>query len=165
MKQRSGDNDAFNGLVLEYQETLYRIAKSRLNCDDDICDVVQNTLISAYKSINTLQNEKYFKTWLIKILINKCNTFYAKSMKENISFEVLEDNKIFVEKDFTNDFSIDYLINSLSNDEQTILTLFYVEGYSEKEISKILGMNYATVRTRIKRAKEKIALKLDKEEV
>lgn len=86
-------------------------------------------------------------------------------MKENISFEVLEDNKIFVEKDFTNDFSIDYLINSLSNDEQTILTLFYVEGYSEKEISKILGMNYATVRTRIRRAKEKIALKLDKEEV
>lgn len=86
-------------------------------------------------------------------------------MKENISFEVLEDNRILVEKDFTNDFSIDYLINSLSNDEQTILTLFYVEGYSEKEISKILDMNYATVRTRIKRAKEKIALKFDKEEV
>lgn len=153
------------GLVLEYQETLYRIAKSRLNCEDDICDVVQNTFISAYKSIGNLQNEKYFKTWLIKILINKCNTFYAKFMKENISFEVLEDNKLIVERDFTNDISIEHLTKFLNNEERTILTLFYVEGYSEKEIAKILDMNYATVRTKVKRAKEKITLNLEREEV
>lgn len=150
------------GLILEYQDVLYRIAKARLRCEDDICDVVQNTLISAYRSLDTLKNEKYFKTWLIKILINKCNSFYIKSRSDNVSFDVVED---IATEDFSNKFNIDYLINSLSSDEQTILTLYYVEGYSEREVSKILSMNYATVRTKIRRAKEKIALKLGKEGV
>lgn len=153
------------GLILEYQETLYRIAKSRLACEDDICDVVQNTLISAYKSLNTLKNEKYFKTWLIKILINKCNNFYSELKKDNISFDILEEHTLLNKEDFTNNFSIEYLINSLSKDEQTILNLYYVEGYSEREISRILDLNYATIRTKIRRAKEKIALKLADEEV
>lgn len=86
-------------------------------------------------------------------------------MKENISFEVLEDNKLIVERDFTNDISIEHLTKFLNNEERTILTLFYVEGYSEKEIAKILDMNYATVRTKVKRAKEKITLNLEREEV
>ena len=107
------------GLILEYQETLYRIAKSRLACEDDICDVVQNTLISAYKSLNTLKNEKYFKTWLIKILINKCNNFYSELKKDNVSFDILEEHTLLNKEDFTNNFSIEYLINSLSKDEQT----------------------------------------------
>ena len=134
-----------------------------MNCEDDICDVVQNTFISAYKSINTLKNEKYFKTWLIKILINKCNDFYLKNKKDTVSLDVLNDNTEFYSEDFTNNFGIDYLIKSLSKDEQTILTLYYLEGYNEKEISKILNINYSTIRTKIRRAKNKIAEKLNEE--
>ena len=151
------------GLIIEYQDVLYKIAKTRMNCEDDICDVVQNTFISAYKSINTLKNEKYFKTWLIKILINKCNDFYLKNKKDTVSLDVLNDNTEFYSEDFTNNFGIDYLIKSLSKDEQTILTLYYLEGYNEKEISKILNINYSTIRTKIRRAKNKIAQNLEKE--
>ena len=151
------------GLILEYQETLYRIAKSRLNCEDDICDVVQNTLISAYKSLHTLKNDVFFKTWLIKILINKCNDFYKKNDNNIVSFDTLTNFKETQPKDFTTDFGIDYLIKSLPKDDQTILTLYYVEGYNEKEISKLLNLNYATIRTKIRRAKDRIAQNLNKE--
>lgn len=151
------------GLISEYQEILYRIAKTRLDSKEDVFDVVQDTLVSAYKALPTLKNEKYFKTWIIKILINKCNDFYYGPKKYDVSFENIEQHKVISAEDFTNDFGIDYLISSLNKEEQTILTLYYSEGYSEKEISKILNIKYSTIRTKIKRAKEKIALKLDME--
>lgn len=162
-KAKNGDNEAFNNLIVEYQEILYKIAKSRLNSEDDICDVVQNTLISAYKSLNTLKNNKYFKTWLIKILINKCNDFYIKNNQNMIPFEDISNNEEAINKDFTSDYGIDYLIENLNKNEQTILTLYYLEGYSEKEISEIMNINYSTIRTNIRRAKEKIAKNLEKE--
>lgn len=150
------------GLILEYQEVLYKIAKSRLKCEDDICDVVQNTLISAYKYINTLKNNKHFKTWLIKILINKCNDFYLNNNKNVVEFETLKRSEEPITSDFASDFGIEYLIDSLNDDDKTILTLYYSEGYNEKEISKILNINYSTVRTKIRRAKNKIAINLEK---
>ena len=156
-KAKNGDNEAFNNLIVEYQEILYKIAKSRLNSEDDICDVVQNTLISAYKSLNTLKNDKYFKTWLIKILINKCNDFYIKNNQNVIPFENISNNEEAINN------GIDYLIENLNKNEQTILTLYYLEGYSEKEISEIMNINYSTIRTNIRRAKEKIAKNLEKE--
>jgi len=139
------------------------VARSRLRCEDDICDAVQNTLISAYKYLNTLKEEKYFKTWLIKILINKCNDLYINFERDTIPIDTVELHKIVAIDDFTNNSSIDYLINSLGKDEQTILNLYYLEGYSEKEISEIMNINYATVRTKMKRAKERIATKYNEE--
>ena len=139
------------------------MARSRLRCEDDICDAVQNTLISAYKYLNTLKEEKYFKTWLIKILINKCNDLYINFERDTIPIDTVELHKIVAIDDFTNNSSIDYLINSLGKDEQTILNLYYLEGYSEKEISEIMNINYATVRTKMKRAKERIATKYNEE--
>lgn len=164
-KAKAGDKNAFNSLILEYQDTLYRIAKARLNSEEDVCDAVQNTLISAYRSLKKLKNDNYFKTWIIRILINKCNDFYARKDKDDVSFEVLESHKSLISKDFTNDFNINYLIDFLSKEEQMILTLYYAEDYNEKEIAKILGIKYATIRTKIKRAKEKIALKLREEAI
>ena len=99
------------GLIIEYQDVLYKIAKTRLNCEDDICDVVQNTFISAYQSIKTLKNKKYFKTWLVKILINKCNDFYLRNKRDNISLNILDENTEIHFEDFTNDYGIDYLNN------------------------------------------------------
>lgn len=153
------------GLILEYQEMLYKIAKTRLRNEDDICDAVQDALISAYKNLNSLKNNKYFKTWLIKILINKCNDISSNKETRNVSFDVISEDKAMSSKDFTNDFGIEYLIASLNKDEQTILTLYYLEGYKEKDISKILEIKYATIRTKIRRAKEKIIQELDKEVV
>lgn len=155
---------------MEYQDTLYRVAKARLNSEDDVCDVVQNTLISAYRSIENLREPKMFKSWLLKILINKCNDFYASPERKNLSLEMLEEeNSGFWESsqkgNFSEEMGLEYLISHLSQDEQTILTLYYVEGYSEKEIAKIMEIKYATVRTKIRRAKDKIALKLKKGEI
>ena len=55
----------------------------RLFSEDDINEAVQNTIVNSFISIKSLKNEKYFKTWIIRILINECNHIY-KDKNENI---------------------------------------------------------------------------------
>ena len=159
-KAQSGDKEAFNRLIVEYQDVLYRVAKSRISNEDDICDIVQDTLISAYKAIGKLNEEKYFKTWIIKILINKCNDFYKRPGKDNISFELLEYDKVLGVEENRSNFEFEDLTQGLNIEEKTLLNLYYAEGYKEKEISKILDIKYATVRTKMKRIKDKLLFKM-----
>ena len=75
---KNGNNVAFTELVLQNQNELYKIAKMRLANDDDVNDAIQETMLMAFKSIKKLRENKYFKTWFIKILINECNKIYKK---------------------------------------------------------------------------------------
>ena len=70
-ESKNGNKEAFTELILKYQKDLYRIAKMRLADDYDIDDAIQETMITAFKSIKKLKENKYFKTWIIRILINK----------------------------------------------------------------------------------------------
>lgn len=151
LKAKNGDRNAFTTLILNIEDELYKIARTRLNNEDDILDVIQDTIISAYKSIKKLRKPELFKKWIIKILINKCNDQYRKKqfieLNENIVGEVeIDSSKI--------DF--DCLMKILNYDERIAMTLFYLEGYTTKEIGKLLKTNENTIKTRIKRAKEKI---------
>lgn len=152
-KARKGDKSAFNELILYYQNDMYRIARSRLNCEDDICDAIQETILSAYQSIHKLIKIKSFKSWLIKILINNCNKIYKFNKNETY---------IYTENDLDLSYSLDSnmefinLMNSLSREERTICILYYQDRYSTKEISKILGINHNTIRSKILRAKQKL---------
>ena len=81
LKAKNGDRNAFTTLILNIEDELYKIARTRLNNEDDILDVIQDTIISAYKSIKKLNDPNKFKKWVIKILINKCNRIYRRKYK------------------------------------------------------------------------------------
>ena len=66
------------GLFLSIQKDLYCIAKMKINNENDIEDIIQETMLSAYTNLKKLKNNSFFKTWIIRILINKCNQFYKK---------------------------------------------------------------------------------------
>lgn len=153
-KAKRGDKEAFTSLILKLEDDLYKIARARLNSEEEILDAVQETMISAYKSVHKIRNEDYFKTWIIKILINKCNDIY-KNMKI-ISMPLnndIESNTIFDEN-----LTFEFIINQLNYDERIAIILHYLEGYTTKEISKILKTNENTIKSRIFRAKEKIKM-------
>ena len=77
-KSKKGDNQAFSDLIINMENELYKIARTRLNNEEDIKEAVQETIIKSYSSIRKLKNSKFFKTWIIKILINECNNIYKK---------------------------------------------------------------------------------------
>lgn len=77
--------------MLSLEKELYKVAKVRLRNDDDIYDAIQETTIKAFKSVKKLKQNQYFKTWIIKILINESNNIYRRKNKRRIiSFEEIE---------------------------------------------------------------------------
>lgn len=158
-KARNGNKEAFNELILYYQNDLYNIAKSKLHNEDDVCDAVQETIFNAYKHIHTLLNPYNFKSWLIKILINECNKVYLKS--KNNYIEISDELNFKIENVDNSNIEFLDLINILSTDEKEIFILYYKEGYTSKEISKMLNINQSTIRSKISRGKEKIKNKLE----
>lgn len=159
---RKGDKEAFTQIIYEIRHDLYKIARCRLSCEDDIEDAVQETMIDAFRSIKKLNKIESYKKWIIKILVNKCNHIYKKNKNRNISFENLE-----LEKSYSfnenyyglDDLDFNLILRDLKYDERIALTLFYLEDYSINEISKLLKTNENTIKTRLKRGKEKIKIK------
>ena len=71
-RAKKGDIEAFINLMDINKTYMYKVAKSILNNNEDIADAIQETILSCYKNIEKLKEIKYFKTWMIRILINKC---------------------------------------------------------------------------------------------
>ena len=92
-KAKNGDEEAFSILMEEYKLPMYKTAKAILNNEDDVCDAIQEALISIYRGLNSLKHEEYLKTWIIRITINKCYDVISKGNKDNN-----ENNKEIVTK-------------------------------------------------------------------
>lgn len=160
---KEGNQETFTELVQLIQNDLYRVAKTRLNNDDDICDAIQETMIKAYKKLKKLKDNSKFKSWIIKILINECNLIYNRQKRQNNINDKFKDNfNSNMENDFINELNsklnFELLINKLDYDERLIVTLFYNSQCSCNEISEILNLNVNTVKSKLRRAKEKIKL-------
>ena len=153
------------GLIYEIRHELYKIARCRLSCEDDIEDAVQETMIETFKSIKKLRKQESYKKWIIKILINKCNHIYKKNKDRNISFENVEGKTIYQNKyEQLEELDFYSILKGLKYEERMILTLFYLEDYSIKEISKVMKLNENTVKTKLKRGKDKIRINYGKGE-
>ena len=69
---RKGDREAFTQLVVANERMLSRVAMATLKNPDDAADAVQDTVLQAWESLGQLRQPRYFKTWLVRILRNKC---------------------------------------------------------------------------------------------
>lgn len=147
----------FTTQVLEAEKSLYHIAKSILKNDEDCADAIQNAVLHAYEKLHTLRNERYFKTWLTRILINECNHI-IRSRKELIPYEDYFDTR---EQEPQEDYSeVFEAIMELDSTYRIPLVLFYVEGFSIREICRILNLSQGTVKTRLYRSRKLLKEKL-----
>lgn len=166
-KAQKGNKNAFTDIILQIRNDLYKIAKTRISNDDDIEDLIQDTMIETYKHIKKLREPEKFKMWVIKILINKCNKLYKKKYRKDISIDEYNLEKYVIlnsQKDIEDDLNFYYLIKDLKYEERIVLVLHYMEQYSVKDISKILKTNENTIKTHLYRAREKIKKILNEKE-
>ena len=158
-KAKHGDKEAFTQAMLLVKISLYKIAKTRTSKLEDIQDIMQDTMIDAFKNIKKLKDVSKFKTWIIKILINNCNKYYKKYyLEETYDIEYFREDIKYTDNQNLIDSTLNFyeMINVLKYEERIIIILYYSEKYTTKEISKILGINENTIKTRLLRAKEKI---------
>lgn len=151
IKAKNGDNEAFLELINENKLNIYRVARGILRNEHDIEDAIQNTIIKAYEKINTLKKNEFFRTWLVRILINECNEIIRKN-KRIVSIN--ESNHEEKYNDYYENIDLTNAINSLSEELRVTTVLFYFEDMSIKDIALILNIPNGTVRSRLSRARK-----------
>lgn len=150
---KRGDKEAFGRLIENNKMSLYRIALSMLAEKQDIEDAIQNSIIKAYEGVIYLKKNEFFKTWLIRILINECKRIINSNNKIVHIEEVSAD--ITITDDYCK-FELTNAVNSLEEDLRIVTTLFYFEDMPQKDIARVLGIPGGTVRSRLSRARNRL---------
>lgn len=131
-------------------------------------DIMQEAFLKAFTKIESFKGEVSFGAWLKKIVVNHSIDSYKKINKtaadslEDVLYKVEDNADESIDTDFT-ELKVQHIkqtINSLKDSYRIILTLFYIEGYDQEEICKILNINPGNCRTTISRAKESLLKKL-----
>ena len=116
--------------------------------------------VKAFAKLHTLQNDRYGKTWLIRILINECYITMRRE-KRIVSLEDYPSEEKAAERE---DYSDLYqAIIRLPQDIRICVTLYYIEGYSVKEVAQLLEVTESTVKNRLARARRRLRNDLEPE--
>ena len=151
-KALKGDPNAFVELIEGSRQSMYKIARSYFSNEDDIADAIQDTIETAYHSLPNLKRAEYFRTWLIRILINKCIDIIRKNRKES-PVEIFPDQGAPCAE--LKNCEFEELMCSLDEKYRTVLLLYYGEGFKVSEIAQLLGMEENTVKSRLSRGRSK----------
>ncbi|ADU32088.1 RNA polymerase sigma factor [Evansella cellulosilytica] len=159
-KARKGNAAAFERLIIEHQVMMYRVAKTILPKDEDCADAIQETILKAYEKLPTLREPAYFKTWLMRILMNESYQILRQRKKIVVLEEWGEQSSddVGYEK-----IEIMELLETLPEEQCQLLKLFYIEGFSIEDLASIYKVPENTIKTRLRRAREKMRTIMTKE--
>ena len=151
---KKGNPDAFTRLMQSQMQRMYKTALALLRNDADAGDAISETILTCWEKINQLKYEKYFNTWLTKILINKCNDILRQQTKLTYTDEMIEIP--FNDTSFEN-AEWKEALNSLDERYRLVIMLYYVEGFKTGEISQLLEIPESTVRTHLARGRVRLS--------
>ncbi len=138
---------------------MYHVAKTLLYSDADCADAIQEAIVKAFSSIHTLRKDIYAKTWLVRIVINECYAIMRREKK----LVSLEDYSVEEAAEEGADYSDLYeALSHLSEEIRLTVTLYYMEGYSVKEIAALMNATESAVKNRLARARDKMKKELAK---
>ena len=175
-----GDVKAFEMLVVKYQRRIERLIGRMVRDVDLVPDIAQETFIRAYRAIPQFRGESAFYTWLYRIAVNTAKKALMELKRDPLVTESArasrdddEDAGSRVENELTNGetpeavmaskqiaSAVNFAIEALSDDLRQAITLREIEGLSYEEIAELMNCPIGTVRSRIFRAREAIALRL-----
>ena len=158
---------AFDQLVRKYQSPVRRFFLNQTLGDAQLSDdLAQETFIKAYLNITKFRGLSSFSTWLMRIAYN---VFYDEMRKRKVESEELKENTQVAGTLLTSQISpltsslkmdIYAALALLKPDERTCITLQLIDGYPIDEISKITGIPDNTVKSHLRRGKEKMTVYL-----
>lgn len=155
-KAKHGDKEAFISLFQLHKDQLYRMAYIYTRNIDDALDVIQETAYQAYKKISTLKNEKYFKTWIIRITIN-CSINLVRKQETALNMEpAYIEKSVYKDDDVPLYIIIEELLSYLNYSEKSVIVLKFYFGYSYKEIAEMLDLPIGTIKSRYYRSLDKL---------
>lgn len=170
---KSGDMDAFERLVLQYEKLIYNISYRMLSDSEEAKDISQEVLIKIYKNLDKCSDIKAFKNWACAITNNTCLD-HLRAKKSRISASsldaVLENDDMktpvqfksqektpeeqFLQNEENSKLSL--AISKLSPNDKSMIILRDINGYTYQEIADIMDISMGTVKSKISRARERL---------
>jgi RNA polymerase sigma factor (sigma-70 family) len=170
-----GEIELFEGLIRKINPVVYRVGRSYGFSHEDTEDLMQETFISAYRTLSSFQHRASFKTWIIKIMLShcyhKCQRFSFKYEKPSVA--ELSDLNIPLFSNSQNDMEkkilnselkavIEDAIASIPPDYRMVFVLRELNGLSVAETSDTLAISEANVKVRLNRAKAMLRKEIEK---
>ena len=154
--------EEFSDQVLRAEDSLYRVAKSILHNDEDCADAIQNGIMKAFQKLHSLRNDKYFKTWLTRIVINECYQIIRQAQKQ-VPIEEYPGWDVGAVSMLDTESQVMSELMQLEDKYRIPIVLHELEGYSAKEIGKMLDLSETNVRNRLFRGKAILRKRLEGE--
>lgn len=167
MAAQRGDLDAFNTLVLRYQNAAYSVAYRLLGEPFSASDAAQEAFINVYRKIHEFRGGN-FKAWLLRIVTNGVYDRLryekrrpAESIEElpgadgddgaQLAAQALTPEQAAEQRDAQR--AIQECMNQLADDQRATLVMFDLEGYSYQEVAETTAVQLGTVKSRLSRAR------------
>jgi len=153
-----GDDTAFLQLIQLCKIDLYKTALSFLRNEEEALEAVQEVTYRAYKNIHTVRDAAYFKTWLIRIMINYSNDQLKKKKRVVLNEEIL---KLHGTVEHHTEMELKDAMSTLDERSREILTLKYFQDMKIKDIAVTLQCPEGTVKTWLNKALKALRDKLE----
>lgn len=170
-----GDIELFEILIRRYNPTLYKIGRSYGYQHEDTEDLMQETFLSAFKTLRSFQHRASFKTWLIKIMLShcyhKCHRFSFKYEKpavqdlSDLNVPLFSSSPTDMEKKILNSelkAVIEEAIASIPSDYRIVFALRELNGLTVAETAETLAITETNVKVRLNRAKSMLRKEIEK---
>jgi RNA polymerase sigma factor (sigma-70 family) len=160
-------------LMIDYGNELVRLAFTYVKDAEIAKDMVQNTFIKCYKSLDSFRFDAQIKTWLYRITINECKDYlkswnykmvHVKSFINETAKSILPSTEKTVLDKYNNE-EIKDTIFSLPKVYREVVYLYYYNSLTTEEIANVLDVSVNTVKTRLRRAKQRLESMIKEAEV
>ena len=155
-----GDVEAFGVLVDRYQGEFAAYAKYMTGSEDEAADVVQESLVRAYRSLRRCRERRNFKGWLFRIVSNQCKT-HLRRRRRHVEVLSETEHEVVAPDDTAANVDAEELrrgvheaLQDLPEDQREALVLRYVDGLGVQEIAELVGAGVSAVKMRLLRARE-----------
>ncbi len=157
-KEKSFDSEYIKVLVDKYSNMIFRICYGVLCNRDDAEDALQDTFLKYLTKAPEFQDDEHEKAWIIRVATNVSkNMSIVRHRRKNIDIDELVDIGVTNE-----DRYVFEAISELPVKFKIVMMLYYIEGYSVKEVSKIISVSEDAVRKRLQKGRELLKLKIER---
>lgn len=144
--------------ILKKYNSYYRMAISFVHNEADAADIVQEGAYKAIRNSVSLKHVEYAETWIYRIMMNE---IYRRLDTKEIEFIENEDFAELQVEDTYENIDLKRALDSMSDNDKTVIQLKYFEGLKLDEIAHILGENLSTVKSRLYRGLKKLRCEMD----
>ena len=148
------DKNEFCENIRLYEKSMYSLAFSIVKNNADAAEVISESILRAYKNIQTLKKADSFKPWILRIIHNTEVEMIRKNSKIIPMEETPDIPDDSPENDITTNLTVREAVNSLKQPYRTVVILFYYENLSVSKIAQITNTNVVAVKKQLSRARK-----------